>query len=84
MGDIRIQFSYAGKSGDIYSVVGLLEKNTIKPYYASHGEEILLQRKHKMSVDQMFHLEHVNNYWRTWTIRYNMFDKNITTTHIIF
>ncbi|XP_029677315.1 transmembrane protein 43 homolog isoform X2 [Formica exsecta] len=69
VGDIRIQFSYAGKSGDIYSVVGLLEKNTIKPYYASHGEEILLQRKHKMSVDQMFHLEHVNNYWRTWTIR---------------
>ncbi|GAB1867464.1 Transmembrane protein 43-like protein [Camponotus japonicus] len=69
VGDIRIQFSYAGKSGDIYSVVGLLEKDTIKPYYTSHGEEILLQRKHKISVDQMFHLEHVNNYWRTWTIR---------------
>ncbi|EFN60289.1 Transmembrane protein 43-like protein [Camponotus floridanus] len=33
VGDIRIQFSYAGK------------------------------------MDQMFHLEHVNNYWRTWTIR---------------
>ncbi|KYN14435.1 Transmembrane protein 43 like protein, partial [Trachymyrmex cornetzi] len=68
VGDIRIQFSYSGKNGNVYSVVGLLEKDTIKPYYTSHGEEILLQRKHKMSVDQMFHLEHVHNYWRTWTV----------------
>ncbi|EFN75462.1 Transmembrane protein 43-like protein [Harpegnathos saltator] len=69
VGDIRIQFSYAGKSGEVCSVVGLLEKDVIKPYYTHHGEEILLQRKHKISVDQMFHLEHVHNYWRTWTIR---------------
>ncbi|XP_006612478.1 transmembrane protein 43 homolog isoform X2 [Apis dorsata] len=69
VGDIRIQFSYAGKGEDIYSIVGMLQKGTIVPYITSHGEEILLQRRHKMSVDQMFHSEHVHNYWRTWSIR---------------
>ncbi|XP_043283877.1 transmembrane protein 43 homolog [Venturia canescens] len=69
VGDIRILFSYAGKAGDTYSVVGKLVSGTIVPYVTSRGEEILLQRKHRMTVDQMFHLEHVRNYWRTWTIR---------------
>ncbi|XP_015588058.1 transmembrane protein 43 homolog isoform X2 [Cephus cinctus] len=69
VGDIRIQFSYAGKADDIYSIVGLMIHGTIVPYITSRGEEVLLQRKHKLSVDQMFHMEHVHNYWRTWTNR---------------
>lgn len=69
VGDIRIQFSYAGKAEDIYSIVGMLSNGKIEPYVTTHGEEILLQRKHKVTIDQMFHLEHVNNYWRTWKMR---------------
>lgn len=71
IGDIRVQLSYAGKGGDLYSVVGKLVNGVVEPYITTHGQEILLQRKHAVSVDQMFHLEHVDNYWRTWTIRYN-------------
>ncbi|KAJ8684217.1 hypothetical protein QAD02_020009 [Eretmocerus hayati] len=69
VGDIRVQISYAGRAGDTYSVVGKLVNGVLEPYITSHGQEILLQRKHTVSVDQMFHLEHVDNYWRTWTIR---------------
>lgn len=45
---------------------------SIVPYITTHGDEILLQRKDKISVDQMFHLEHVHNYWRTWAIRFDV------------
>lgn len=70
VGDVRVQLSYAGKGGDTYSVVGKLVNGVVEPYVTSHGQQVLLQRRHTVSVDQMFHLEHVDNYWRTWTIRW--------------
>lgn len=69
VGDIRILFLYAGKANDIYSIVGKLSDGVIVPYVTTRNEVILLQRKHTVDVHQMFHLEHVHNYWRTWTIR---------------
>ncbi|XP_074110843.1 transmembrane protein 43 [Cotesia typhae] len=69
VGDIRILFSYAGKAGEVYTVIGKLIDGTIVPFFTSQGDEILLQRKHQITVDRMFHLEHVHNYWRTWVIR---------------
>ncbi len=69
VGDIRVQISFAGKAGDIYTVIGKLVKGVLVPYVSSHGQNILLHRKSEVSVEQMFHLEHVDNYWRTWTVR---------------
>ncbi|XP_011505195.1 PREDICTED: transmembrane protein 43 homolog [Ceratosolen solmsi marchali] len=69
VGDVRVQLSYAGKAGDTYTVIGKLVNGVIEPYKTMQGEEILLQRKYTVSIDQMFHLEHVDNYWRTWTMR---------------
>ncbi|KAK0180288.1 hypothetical protein PV327_005948 [Microctonus hyperodae] len=69
VGDIRILLSYAGKAGEIYSIVGKLVNKKIVPFITSRGDEILLQRKHNLTVERMFNLEHVHNYWRTWIIR---------------
>lgn len=72
VGDIRVLISYAGKAGDYYSVVGRLVNGVLEPYVSQLGHEISLLRKGEISVDQMFHLEHVDNYWKTWAIRYRI------------
>jgi hypothetical protein len=69
VGDVRVQLSYAGKGGDTYTVIGKLVNGIIEPYTTTNGEEILLHRKYSVSLEQMFHLEHIHNYWRTWTMR---------------
>lgn len=69
IGDLRIQLSYTGKAGDIYTVVGRLQKGILEPYITTHGQEVLLQRQNEVPVDLIFHLEHRDNYWRTWMMR---------------
>ncbi|XP_034943332.1 transmembrane protein 43 homolog [Chelonus insularis] len=69
VGDVRVLLSFAGKAGDIYTIVGKFVRGTIVPFITPHGNEILLQRKNKVTIEIMFHLEHVYNYWRTWIMR---------------
>ena len=41
VGDIQVHFSYAGKGGDLVSVVGRQSGREIRPYATESGEELL-------------------------------------------
>ena len=41
VGDFRVHFSYAGKGGDLVSVVGRQSGREIRPYATEAGEELL-------------------------------------------
>ncbi|XP_069692898.1 transmembrane protein 43 homolog isoform X2 [Periplaneta americana] len=69
VGDIRVQFSYAGKAGEVVSVVGMQLGNEIRPYQTFSGDEILMLRHGRLSVEEMFLEERARNQWLTWAYR---------------
>ncbi|PSN55822.1 Transmembrane protein 43 [Blattella germanica] len=69
IGDIRVQFSYAGKAGEVVSVVGMQAGNKIQPYKTFSGDEILMLRNGRLSVEEMFLEEKARNQLLTWTYR---------------
>ncbi|GFG38593.1 hypothetical protein Cfor_01640 [Coptotermes formosanus] len=69
IGDIRVQFSYAGKAGEVVSVVGMQDGKEIRPYQTLAGGEILMLREGRLSVEEMFLEERAHNQWLTWAYR---------------
>lgn len=69
IGDIRVQFSYAGKAGEVVSIVGMQDGKEIRPYQTLAGDEILMLRYGYMSVEEMFLEEQARNQWLTWAYR---------------
>ncbi|GLG97432.1 Transmembrane protein 43 homolog [Gryllus bimaculatus] len=69
VGDIRVQFSYAGKAGEVVTVVGMQVGSTIRPYKTSSGKEVLILCDGAMSVEEIFLQEHAQNLWTTWIFR---------------
>ncbi|PNF31646.1 Transmembrane protein 43 [Cryptotermes secundus] len=69
VGDIRVQFSYAGKAGEVVSVVGMQVGKEIRPYQTFSGDEILMLRYGRLTVEEMFLEERVHNQWLTWALR---------------
>lgn len=73
VGDVRVQFSYAGKHGDTVTVVGKQSGREIKPYTAdtatgSQKELLFLYFGHRTAED-IFQSEHAQNRIKTWAVR---------------
>jgi len=69
VGDVRILFSFAGREGELYTIVGKLEKNKLVPYKSSRGIDILFVHPGELSVLEVFKLEHQSQRLRTWSFR---------------
>ncbi|XP_034251569.1 transmembrane protein 43 homolog [Thrips palmi] len=69
VGDIRIQFSYAGHAGFPVTVVGMQVGNEIRAYPMAPGVDIIIVRQGRLTAEEIFWLEHVNNRWLTWALR---------------
>ncbi|XP_021924095.1 transmembrane protein 43 homolog isoform X2 [Zootermopsis nevadensis] len=69
VGDIRVQFSYAGRADEEVSVVGMQVGKEIQPYRTFSGNEILMLRHGRLTVEEMFLDEQARNQWLTWAYR---------------
>ncbi|XP_050731838.1 transmembrane protein 43 homolog isoform X2 [Eriocheir sinensis] len=69
IGDLRIQFYFAGRAGEMVSVVGQQRGDTLYPFPTLAGRELLIVRQGKLSVEEMFSLEHATNRGLTWGLR---------------
>jgi hypothetical protein len=68
VGDLRIRFQFAGLEGDFYSVVGHFKKGVIVPAQKNR-RKILLLSKGRVSIEDLFHQEHLSNSKEVWFTR---------------
>eukprot|EP00096_Caligus_rogercresseyi_P007362 TRINITY_DN25203_c0_g1_i1.p1 TRINITY_DN25203_c0_g1~~TRINITY_DN25203_c0_g1_i1.p1 ORF type:complete len:384 (-),score=74.83 TRINITY_DN25203_c0_g1_i1:230-1381(-) len=70
VGDVRIQFSYAGRNGEPYTVIGMQSGREIRPYITENGEELLLLHQGIKRVDQVFLAERKGTRFQMWAYRF--------------
>lgn len=70
IGDIRVQFSFAGLEGDTYTVIGKLDKGVIVPFETSLKTNVLLVFRGEMTLEEAFKAEHYQQRLTTWLIRF--------------
>jgi len=69
VGDYRVQFTFAGRSDEEYTVVGRQSGREIRPYLTESGEELLIVQSGLKSAIDVFRTEHYNNRTSTWIYR---------------
>ncbi|KFB48285.1 AGAP005797-PA-like protein [Anopheles sinensis] len=70
VGDIRIQFAYAGLEGSYVTVVGKLENGKIVPYESTHSRRVLLLETGEHHLHEIFRLEHHQQRLTAWGVRF--------------
>ncbi|CAG9825569.1 unnamed protein product [Phaedon cochleariae] len=69
VGDIRVQFYYAGATGEPVTIVAKQENGVLVPYETSRGHKIALLRYGNLNINQMFTAEHYDSKLETWKLR---------------
>ncbi|XP_014360328.2 transmembrane protein 43 homolog [Papilio machaon] len=72
VGDLRIHFSYAGREGDIYTAVGVVESGSLQPYSPVNfpsADPISLLRKGSYTLKFLHDLEKQDANIHTWKYR---------------
>lgn len=69
VGDIRIQFSYAGHDQDQVTVIGRQSGREIRPFQTESGEELLMLQSGLKHVDEMIRHEEAQVRLATWIYR---------------
>lgn len=69
VGDVRIQFSYAGRDGDHVTVVGRQSGREVRPFRTQSGDELLLLHDGLLKPGEVFHREHAQTRAQVWIYR---------------
>jgi len=64
-----VQFSYSGRAGDEFTVVGRQAGREVRPYKTEGGEELLILQEGIRSPAEVFRTEQNNNRTQTWLYR---------------
>ncbi|KAF7287188.1 hypothetical protein GWI33_002552 [Rhynchophorus ferrugineus] len=70
VGDIRVQFYYAGQAGDPVSIIAKQENGMLVPYVTSKGRQIALVRYGNLNRDEMLKAEFYDAKIENWKLRF--------------
>ncbi|KAJ8978169.1 hypothetical protein NQ317_009657 [Molorchus minor] len=69
VGDIRVQFYYAGVNGEAVTIIAEQQNDLLVPYKTSNGHDIALLRYGHLTLNQMISAEHFDARLDTWKLR---------------
>lgn len=70
VGDIRVQFYYAGLAAEPVTIIAKQENGVLVPYTTSKGKKIALLRYGDLNITEMFSAEHWDARAETWKLRF--------------
>lgn len=69
VGDVRVQFSYAGRDGEQVTIVGKQSGREVRPFKTDQGDELLFLHRGLRKATEVFQAEHDQNRIQLWLYR---------------